>query len=83
MTRALAVSWKELGKGWVEGGTRGRNEERRCGGMLYSFANGCDAAYTASERLKPPTFPSEGKAFGDCIKRLLLEESSAVGGGEV
>ena len=56
------------------GGRGNEREERRCGGMVYSFANGCDAAYTSSERLKPPTFPSEGKAFSDCIKRLLLEE---------
>ena len=30
-----------MGKDGREGGTRGRNEERRCGGMLYRFANGC------------------------------------------
>ena len=31
---------------------------------LYKGSRRCDG-YTSSERLKPPTFPSKGKAFGD------------------
>ena len=39
--------------------------------FINRFDNGYFVAYTSSERLKPPTFPSKGKAFGECTLQLL------------
>ncbi len=43
----------------------------RSGVTLYSYENGHFMAYTSSERLKPPTFPSEGKAFGGIANTVI------------